>query len=811
MWQNRLGYFLNIFGLAVGIASFVFIFYYVNHELSYDQFHEDKDRIYRVALSQYENGELIAHSAENYPGAGPALHRSLPEIETYTRLYNLGSKNNVVFSREEEVSQQGYKARGFLYADSSFFSIFSFPLLEGDPQSCLSGAKKAVITESFAQRLFKGQNPMGQLIRMSDDDFTEETCRVTGVLKDLPENSHLKFDVLLSYGNLLARGEGSRERYDMSWRRKDMYTYVKLREGTSTEAVASKFPGIIDRNNPDLVMLNREDNFELQPVTGIHLDSQLADEVKRNGRRQDVYALILAGILVLIIAMINFLNYSVSRSMTRAKGFGIRKVFGAIKKDMYFQFIFEASFLTLLAVVLAVMLVVAGFPYFQSLTQMEHASLGSFFGNPSFLYALGIGLLAGIIFVGVLPSFILNRFDLKAVVKGQLLGFGKGLVLRRTLITFQIAASIALTIICLVVLNQINYLVSFDLGIDITNTFVVDRPGVGSKDPKAQRDNFLLFKNKLLTESSVQSVTGSSLIPGKRIRWRTSIHKYGEDSKNTHQADLAAVDENFVNTLGLDLVAGRGFSRDRQMDADTNVVITVKAAKILGYNNPEDVINKTITLENWDWSPIVIGVVDDYHQVSLRENTNPTVFMYTLNLAEYYLIKINPGQSQRALAHIERTWQSTFPGNPFDFYYLEDYVKEQYTSEQIFSRYMLIFAIISILIASIGLFNISLFTMVQRTKEIGVRKTLGASAAQIGWLLVKDNLKLIGIGSVLAFPIAYYFGKEWLANYVYAIPLSAIYFIIALGIVFIISILTVSFYTIKATRIDPVIAIKTVN
>ncbi|MDZ4705827.1 MAG: ABC transporter permease [Saprospiraceae bacterium] len=808
MSQNKLGYFLNILGLSIGFAAFMFIFYYVKYELSYDDFHEKADRIYRVALSQTKNGDLIFESAENYPGVGPALKETLPAVEDYTRLYNAGSKNNVIFSNAGEDAKEGYKTTRFLYADSSFFKMFSFPLLKGDRNSCLSKANTVVISESFAKKVFKGGDPIGKLLRMSDDDFNEETCEITGVFKDIPFNAHLKFDVLISYANLLNRGEGALNRYFQSWKEKDMYTYVQLREGTDPQTLEARFPAIVDQYNPELIMINQEDKLSLQPIGAIHLNSHLADEAERNGQKLNIFTLALAGMLILIVAMVNFLNYSIARSMTRAKGFGIQKVFGAEKKDLFAQFAFEAVFLNLLAVLGAVFIVVGCFSFFKDLTQIEGSSLGGFFLNSSFLYAILTAMLSGILFGGILPALVLNRFDLIAIVKGRILNFGKGLALRRTLITIQIFASIALTIICLLVISQINFLTGYDLGIDISNTFVMDRPGTGAKDFRSQRDNFTLFQNKLMNAPGIVSVSGSSLIPGERIRWRTNVHNYGADSKNGHQVDLAAVDDNFLGIIGLDIVAGQPFSKARSMDADTNVIISEKTAKILGFKNPSDAVGKTVTVEDWEWSPVVIGVVEDYHQLSLKESPHPTLFMYTVNLVEYYLVKVTPNNTASALAQIENTWNATFPGNPFQYFYLQDFFYEQYSSERIFARYMLIFAVISILISCIGLFNISLFTMIQRTKEIGVRKSLGASAPQIGWLLIKDYLKLIAIGSLTAFPFAYLFGRQWLDNFVYSVSLNAWYFIASTAIVLAISVVTISYYTIRSTRIDPIQALK---
>lgn len=807
--NNKLSYFLNILGLTVGISTFILIFFYVDHEFNYDTFHENSDQIYRITLSQIQGGEVKSNSAENYPAVGPALQEYLPEVRSYTRLYNAGSKNNVVFTSKEQNDKQGYKVRKFLYADSSFFSIFSFPLLSGDRKTCLSNANSAVISESFAKKMFGDVNPIGKTIEMMDDDFNQEYCKVTAVFKDVPFNSHLKFDILLSYANLLKRGARAQERYHSTWQRKDMYTYVLLSKEAKAEELEVKMADLVERYYPGLELLNREVKLGLQPLSTIHLNSHLDDELEKNNYRQHIFTMILAGFLILVIAMVNFLNYTVARSMTRAKDFGLRKIFGAGRKDLILQFVFESLFLNLIAICLAIGLIVLLFPYYKNLTNLETSSVFSFLFSPSFFFAIFIGLVAGIGFGGILPAFILNQYNLNAVVKGKLLTYGSGLTLRRGLTIFQISASIALTIICFIVLGQLNFVTGFDLGIDVSNSFAVDRPGkntVGFEDLPQKYD---LFKSRLLNDPSVQSVTGSTVIPGKKNRLRSSIRNFGEHLREAHQIDVAVIDESFFSTMNLDLLAGQPFMKERAIYADSNIILSLKATQSLGFDNPAEIIGKKVTLDRFnDWSPSVVGVVEDFYQVSLKEAAQPTAFAYNNFVSEYFLIKVNPKQTAHALSHIEKIWNMVYPGNPFQYYYLQDFINKQYFSEQLMSSYMVILAILSIIISGIGLFNISLFTMVQRTKEIGVRKTIGASTFQIGWLLIKEYLLLILIGSGIAIPFAYFFGVFWLDSFVHKVPLSAWSFLVAVSIVLLISIATISFYTIKATKIDPVVAIK---
>ncbi|MEM6377759.1 MAG: ABC transporter permease, partial [Bacteroidota bacterium] len=661
--QNKLGYFLNIFGLAIGMATFLFIFYFVNYELSFDNFHENKNEIFRVALEQYENGQLLNKTAENYPGVGPALEEGLPEVINFTRLYNLGAKNNIIISREDIATKQGYKVKRFLFADSEFLNIFSFPLTQGDRATCLSDAKTAIISESFARKVFKQENPMGKVLKMVDDDFKTVSAKVTGVFKEVPSNSHLKFDVLFSYPSLLGQTANGMEQFYNSWQSRDIYTYIQTKPSVDHQKLQTKLPQLVDQYKPDLAVFNLEDKLLLQPVTSIHLGSHLANEAERNGQKQTIYALTFAGILVLLLALVNFLNYSIARSMTRAKDFGLRKVFGAVKQNLFSQFIFEAGFLNFIAIVGAVLIALLCFPYFKSMANLEAATISSFLINKTSFLGLGFSWIAGIIFGGILPAIILSRFDLVAIVKGKILGFGQGLKLRKGLIIFQITASIALTFICLVILSQINYLINFDLGVDLKDTIVLDRPGVGPK-PGERTISFDRFKSTLETEPSITSVTGTSAIPGKRIRLRKEIKSLGFGNKKLQEVDFTAVDEQFLPSMGLEVIAGRNFSKEISTDADTAAIITKETVSLLGFKTPEEAIGKLVSLEEFNWNPIIVGVTDNYHHLSLREESFPTLFFLNSFMSEYYLVKFNPEQRKTALSKIESVWKTVYPQNP---------------------------------------------------------------------------------------------------------------------------------------------------
>ncbi|MFA0960195.1 ABC transporter permease [Roseivirga sp. BDSF3-8] len=808
--KNKFYSLINIFGLAVGIAGFLLIAQYVYFELSYDRFHENAEQIYRVQLNQYRNGELSLASAENYPGAGPALKEEIPEVLNYTRLYNMGFKNNIIISNEDAPNGPiKFKMDKFLYADSSFFNVFSFPLIKGDPEAALAKPKTAVVSESYAKKFFGDEDPIGQVLRLRDDDFNDESCMVTGVFKDIPQNSHLKFDVLFSYQTLYSRGDWARERYDLTWDRKDFYTYILVEEGTDPAYLATKFSDIINKYSPGLEERQRRDEFVLQPLEDIHLYSDLVEEAEANGNAKVVYISLLIGIFILIIAYINYINLSTARAMERSREVGVRKAIGAIKTQLVKQFLFESLLINFFAIIVSIILMNLVLPLFNELTGLGF-SYGEFWGQ-GWLYLLIFGLLLiGTILSGLYPALVLSSFKPTSVLKGALTKSKHGIRLRQGLVVFQFAAAIVLVAGTAIVYQQMQFVLEKDLGFNMERTLVLERPSVRPRDWAAQENSMDQFKTELLRNSAIENVSGVNFVMGNPRNFKVNLRKYGASEDEMQPVRVNGVDFNYFEMFEIDVLAGRTFSEKYSNDMDTSLILNESAAKLLGFESAKAAAGETIVLSagGQNYPMIVVGVVNDFHQSSLKESVEPLVFSVSSFLSEYYTLKVKEENLPQTLAYVEDTWRKVFPGNPFSYFFLDDYFNRQYQNDKRFSKIVQVFAVLAFFIGGLGLLGLSAFTAQQRTKEIGIRKVLGASVTSIVLLLSRDFIKLILLSIALAIPVAYFLMDDWLNSYANRIQIGAGIFIIAgffsLGIAW----LTVSWQSVKAAVADPVDSVK---
>ncbi|MCB0633595.1 MAG: ABC transporter permease, partial [Lewinella sp.] len=615
---------INIAGLSIGMAVFLIIAQYVYFERSYEDFIPDSANIYRLSLEHYINGELEFASAENYPAAGPALKRELPEVLEYARLYNLGYKNNVIITNEAARPEPvAYKQKHFLYADASFLPLMGYEMLHGNAATALQEPNTAVISEKYAQLYFGSENPVGQHLHMQDDDFNNELVEVRGVFRELPANTHLKFDVLFSYSTLYSRHERALARYDQSWQRNDMYTFLKLRPDADPAAVTAKLPAIVAKNKPDQAAENRRDVLVLQALPNIHLYSDLTDEVEANGDHRVVFFMSLIGLFVLIIAWINYVNLSTARSMERAREVGVRKVSGAQKTQLVSQFLVEAALVNAIAIFLALGLLTLALPKFNELSGLDFqfADLTSGW----FLFLLPALWLIGTMLSGFYPAIVLSSFRPVSVLKGTLKNTKSGVLLRKSLVVVQFTASVMLIAGTIIIYRQLNYMLSRDIGVNIDQVLVLERPGIAQKDRKAFDSAIDVFRAELAKSPDVAAVSTSFTVPGKQREYLVGAKPYGAGDEALVSLRFNSMDYDFIKVFEMDLLAGRNFSPDFPRDGDTSVIITQSAVSLLGYDTPEDIIGRTIALPDFLWNPIVVGVVNDYHQVSLKQAVDPSV------------------------------------------------------------------------------------------------------------------------------------------------------------------------------------------
>lgn len=802
MQRRKMFTLINTGGLAVGMACFWIIAQYVTFERSYDRFHANADRIYRVQLDQYKNDELIFKSSENYPAVGPALQREMPDVQAYARLYNLGSKNNVVITRESAPGGPiSFKHRRFLYADSSFLPMFSYPLILGDATTALAAPFSMVLSESYARAYFGDANPIGQSLRMQDDDFNNEVCTITGVVADPPANTHLRFDVLISYGTLYSRFKAARTRYDESWQRKDMYTYVLLRPGADAASLQEKLAGFVQRHNPDMAKQFRRDELILQPVTDIHLYSRLTDEPEANGNGNSVYFLTIIGFAIILMAWINYINLATARSMDRAKEVGLRKVSGAHQPFLLAQFLTESFLANLFALIVSGLLVLGSWPYFTELTGLPIP-----FGlhrEPWFYLAIVVMLLAGTLLAGFYPARVLASFQPVQVLKGSYRSSSSGLWMRRALVAAQFTASAALIIGTITVYDQLTYMRQQDLGLDLGQTIVVERPGVISRR-EDRAAGVQQFKDELMKMSSIRRVAGSLVLPGKKLRFKAETRREGGTVSDAVPLAIAGMDYDFMETFGLKLLAGRNFSRAYPNDPDTSVILTASAARLLGFPEPREAIGRVVAIDQFRWNPIVVGVVADYHHESLDIETQPTLFICTVEGVEYFFVKAHADNLPATLAFVKAAWERTFPGNPFEYFFLDEFFDRQYRSDQVFGKVFGLFAALAVGVGCLGLFGLTSFTISQRIKDIAIRKICGAPFGRLLAHLSKGMVAIVLLSSLVASPLMYYFMSLWLQQFAYRIRIGWEVFVWSGLALLTISLMTVSYHTIRAARTNPV-------
>jgi putative ABC transport system permease protein len=801
---------LNIIGLALGMSVFLLVALYVQFEKSYESFNPNAATVYRITLETYLNNERVFSSAENYPEVANVI-LELPEVEDVTRLYNLGYKNNVIITNEDAKPQPiAFKQRRFLYADSSFLSLMGYTLSAGDLNTALSEPHTTVLTKQSAELYFGNENPIGKMLRMRDDDGNDELVRVTGIVNDTPLNTHLKFDILFSYKTLFARTvndatvASTTARFDHSWSRNDMYTYVRLAPGTNVADFESKLADLEQNKNPEAKQSGERNVLKLQALQDIHLTSKLADEAEPNGDERIVSFSALIGLFVLSIAFINYINLSTAQAMERAREVGVRKIMGAVKRQLILQFLTEAACVNLASLLLAYALIGLALPLFNTIAGLPLTI--QFLIQPWFISLLAILWLSGTLLSGFYPALVLSSFHPMSIVKGRMKNSMRGVMLRKSLVIFQFMASVALIAGTLIVFRQLDHMLKEDLGMNMSQVLVVERPSIGPRQagfPSA----FEQFKNTVKSHSAIESFSISGTVPGKQREYKVSLKRYGASDDQLITTRVNSMDYEFMDVYKMKILAGRVFSEAYKKDRDTAVVITESASRLLGFATPQDAIGQTVTIPDWT-SPIVVGVINDYHHVSLKSKMDPVLFYCDPVEGEYYSMRINGTAVDDAVRTVEAAWKKSFPGNPFEYFFLDDYFNNQYKNEQRFGMLFTTFSVLALIIGCLGLLGLSAYTTSQRSKEIGIRKVLGSTETGIFSLLSMEYIKLIGIASVLAIPIVYFVMHQWIENFPYRTTISPVVFIVAGSAVLTIALLTVSIQTIRAARANPVKALR---
>ena len=783
--KNKVFSLVNVVGMATGLSCVLIILSYVDLELSYDDFHTQRETIFRVAVNWEDDGQRV-NSAKNHAPLAPILE-GLSGIVNTVRMYPYP----VVMSADR---QNKIKEAGFCFADSTFFRVFTFRSVHGDLATALDAPFSVVLTESAAIRHFGSVDVVGREFHY-EDERRGQRFTIMGVMEDLPQNTHFNFDMLASFSSM----ETLMPRYN-NWHYPPMYIYARASSDALAGELDEQMNTLIFPHLPDYVQAEKRDFF-LQPVTSIHLYSDLENEWKSNSN--DVYTrlFIIIAIFILLVACVNFVNMATARSIQRAKEVGMRKALGAQRKQLIFQFLGESVLTTALAFVLAFVMAELVMRYFFQGIIAQEISLSFIFSWSGIAYTV-LAFLTVSILSGLYPAFYLSSHKPLSTMKSGLEKGNRGFGVRRMMVIFQFFISSILIAGTIVVLEQTNYLKNKDLGFDKENIIAIKMV-----DRMAQ-DNYQVLKDEIVQESSVVSVALSSTMMGTSNFYGFQTRPEGIEGTNDYTLKTLGVDEDFLSTYNLRLLAGRDFSKDILTDQKEAVILNEAAAKKLNWEDP---VNKEFGLTIYtgkeeNRSGKVIGVVEDFHFASLYNRVEPLVIY--INKHPYYSdflsVKLTPGNLGEHVDILRAKWKAFNPEKPFEYYFVDEELDKFYKGEVQKTKIFSAFAALSIFISCLGLFGISAYMIQQRTKEVGIRKVLGAGIPNILWLLSAEYVRMILIANLLALPLAWYLGQNWLTGFEYRTELSIMIFVFTLAVALLLAVSTVSIQALKAASMNPV-------
>lgn len=771
---------INIFGLAIGIAVCVLIYRYVSYELSYDTYHSKSDRIYRVTLDHPQAKIAVTPSM-----ILPTMKRIFPEVQTGVRIYDVGKFQPLVIRYEDRV----FEERKLAYADSTLFEVFDFKMISGNPETALARPNTVVINHQTARKYFSDENPIGKSLEINGSDF-----EVTGVIQDIPENSHFSYDF---FPSLVSR-QGWSQLDDEAWRAANFYTYLVLEQQASPQALTQKADSFIETNFPENDFAASL-SIKFQPLTDIHLYSDVEAEIAPQGDIRYVVSASAIALLILLIACINYMNLATARSARRSREVGIRKVLGSERGSLVRQFYGESAFLTLIAIICSILLIELFLPWFNSLTGQTLDF--NYFSWQFWGVLFGIGLVVTLL-AGSYPALMLSSFKPAAVLKGdQVTGGSAGL--RRALVVLQFSASIFLIICTIVIYNQINFIQEKELGYKKDNVLVLTSfRNVDSR--------FEALRSELM---KLPGVKGAALVSETPTNIRAG---YGPDVEGVEEssnfvAQALRTTPGFTEALNIELVAGRSFTQGdfvrANQDDNREYAIMVNEAAAAHYGlEPEEMLGRQTRIGGR--SGPIVGVIKDFHFASLHRPIAP-LFLFPQGGFNKLLVSFETGDVSETLEKTRNVWASMFPQYPFEYEFLDQEYNALYRQEERAGNVFTSFSVLAVLIACLGLVGLASYMVERRTKEIGVRKVLGATAAQVMALFSKDFLLLIGIGFLISVPVAWYTMAQWLQNFAYRINIQWTSFLLAGFITALFALLTVSYQAIRAARLDPVNSLKT--
>lgn len=776
LWRHWGYSLLNIIGLTIGMTAFFLIFLYVHFELSYDSMHSKADRIYRIVADIKTPTETIPTSVPAW-AVPPHLPGYFPEVEATCRV---SGENSLLF----RLGDKKFQENNTRFVDSTFFRIFDFPLIEGDRRTALNAPFSIILSQSAAKKYFGKEDPMGKTILMTGNS-TPGT--VTGVIKDMPENSQVKGDLLISMNTIT---EVWNKGLNDQWGNYGPAGYVLLKPGANASLLQSKLPGFLKKMDGDeMTKMQMTPTLYLEKLRDVYLYSTRDDS--KTPKIYNVATFAFVGLFILLIACINFINLTTARSADRAKEVGIRKVVGAGKGQLARQFIGESVILCVIAFIISIGLAAILIPSFNNLSGKEISA--GIFAHPSYIGLLFlVSLLIGWI-AGLYPALVLSSFNPVSILKGRFATGSRGSVLRKVLVVTQFSISTGLIIATIVVYNQLSFMRSQNLGFSMEQKMIVDTHG----DSTAKA----VFSQEIKSIPGVISTSMSGSIPGGGNPGAYSMVQNKKGDMQIANLDLYFVDFDFIPQYDMKMVAGRAFSRDFMSDTTHAMVVNEAAMKLFGYTNPTQIIGRKF--DQWGRQGTVIGVVKDFHFHSLQEEIKPLSMRIEPDPSNLVTIKVETNNLPGTISAIEHKWKELIPTRPWDYSFLDESFNRNYRSEERFGKLFLNFSILAIFISCLGLMGLASYSTLQRTKEIGIRKVIGASVSTIVILLSKDFITLVLIAFLIAAPISGYLMHNWLKPFPYRTGLYWWIFAAAGILALLIAVLTVSFQAIRAATVNP--------
>lgn len=789
--KNRIFSFINIFGLALGLTASVLILQYVFYELSYDKHLNESERVYRFKQSRYDKGTLSTVWAAGCGSIGIAAKNAYPEVEDYVRLYGTGD----LLVRYKEIA---FKESRIFYSTKSFFNLFQYKILQGKKTDLLIEPYHMVITKRIADKFFPNEDPIGKTLKIN----TRTEWIIEAVCETPPDNTHFNFDFLVSWSTWDITRE--RDINDTNaWFWDGFYNYVKLHPDSDPRELEKKIPALVEEKwGETMAQYNTSSVFELQALSDIHLYSNYMMEFEKNGNGKAAYFLLFIAVFLIIIAWINYINLATARSIDRAKEVGLKKVVGASKSSLISQFLFESFLMNLLAIVLAIVLIWIVSPSFTLLTGKE-VNFGFLFKNEVWYIAVLI-YLGGTLLAGLYPALILSAYKPISILKGSFKNSKQGVNFRKGLVILQFIISFILISGTLIIFSQISFMKNKDRNFDNSNTLVM-------RGPIAQDSTYTTkynsFKNDILQKAGIESISTANSIPGEAPGWNAGgVRLEGASETESYQYRIMAVDFDYMDVYKLKLEGGRFFSEEFGKD-DENILLNEAGMKLIGFNHVDSIMNKRIFF--WGSTYNVIGIIKDYHHESLKNNFDPMIYRLIPNVINFYSIRYNAStNTNRLISEVNDLWIKHFPARPFEYFFAEEFYNRQYKDDRQYGIIFGMFSILAIIIACLGLFGLASYSSMQRTKEVGIRKVLGASVFKIVQLFSIEYLKLMLIAIVIGVPICYYVMDKWLQNFAYHISIYWWLMVIPALLLILISLITISSNAIKSGNTNPVNSLK---